>query len=51
MVKEINVAAVLLMYTLGVVSVFAGTLAIRAVMDRFGKAYELQEDGMEGYVL
>ena len=51
MVKETNVAAILLLYAVGMVSVFAITFGIRALMDHISKDFELQEDAMEGYVL
>ena len=51
MVKENNVPAILLLYAVGMVSVFAIAFGIRALMDRFSKDFELQEDAMEGYVL
>ena len=51
MVKENNVPAILLLYAVGMVSVFAIAFGIRALMDRLNKDFELSEDAMEGYVL
>ena len=51
MVKETNVPVVLILYTIGVISAFAISFGIRALIDHFSKDFELSEDVMEGYVL
>ena len=49
--EKTNVVLVIALFACGMVTLFAAAFAIRALMDHVKKAYEIEEDAMEGYVL